>query len=71
MRWYHSKYAVAVSVATLGPFALPMVWSHPRYTIFTKVVLTTLILALTALLIYILAIVLAHLMGQIRQVLTL
>ena len=71
MRWYHSKYAVAVSVATLGPFALPMIWSHPRYTVLMKIVLTTLVLALTALLIFVLAIMLARLMGQIRQVLPL
>ena len=53
-RWYHSKYAVAIGLATLGPFALPMVWSNPRYGVFTKVVLTVLTLAVTALLIYIL-----------------
>ncbi len=70
-KWYHSKYAVAVSVATLGPFALPMIWSHPSYKTVTKIVLTALILALTALLIYVLVIVLARLMGQIRQVMTL
>src|SRR5512135_1514735 len=56
-KWYHSKYAVAVSVATLGPFALPMLCPHPSYKTVTKIILKTLILALTALLIYVLVIV--------------
>jgi len=54
-------------LATLGPFALPMVWSNPRCGVFTKVVLTVLTLAVTALLIYILVIVCLRLVEQIRE----
>jgi hypothetical protein len=67
MRWYHSKYAVAIGLATLGPFALPMVWSNPRYSVATKIVLTVVTLAVTALLIYILVIVFLRLAEQVRE----
>jgi hypothetical protein len=56
-----------IGLATLGPFALPMVWSNPRYGVFTKIVLTVLTLAVTALLIYILVIVCLRLVEQIRE----
>jgi hypothetical protein len=69
-RWYHSGYAVALGLATLGPFALPMVWSHPRYRVFTKIALTVLILALTVLLTYILVIACIRLVAQIRELTT-
>jgi len=59
-----------MSVATLGPFALPMIWSNPRYTAPTKIVLTALTLILTVLLVYILVTVCARLMEQIRQLTT-
>jgi hypothetical protein len=49
VKWYFSRYAVAVGLGTLGPLALPLVWFNPRYTVITKVSLTVLILVLTAL----------------------
>ena len=66
-RWYHSQYTVAFALATLGPFALPLVWSNPRYGVITKIVLTVLTLALTALLVYLLVVVFVQLIQQIRQ----
>lgn len=65
-RWYHSKYAIVIGLATLGPFALPMVWSNPRYRVLTKIAITVVTLAVTALLIYVLAIVCLRLVEQIR-----
>ena len=65
--WYHSKYAVAIGLATLGPFALPMVWSNPRYGVLTKVLITVLTLAATALLIYALVIMCRYVAGLVRQ----
>ncbi|RPJ35985.1 MAG: hypothetical protein EHM35_08895 [Planctomycetaceae bacterium] len=69
-RWYHSRYAVMMSIATLGPFALPILWSNPRYTVRMKVTLTVLTLALTVLLVCILVMVCARLMEQLRQLTT-
>jgi hypothetical protein len=70
-RWYHSTYAVVIGLATLGPFALPMIWSNPRYTALMKVTLTILTLAVTALLVALLVIVFVRLMEQIREVMNL
>jgi len=47
-----------------------MVWSNPRYRVLTKITLTVLILALTALLTYILVIVCLRLVAQIRELMT-
>jgi hypothetical protein len=52
VKWYYSRYGVAIGLGTIGPFALPLVWFNPRYTVITKVVLTVLILVLTALILY-------------------
>jgi len=59
-----------MSIATLGPFALPILWSNPRYTVRMKVTLTVLTLALTVLLVCILVMVCARLMEQLRQLTT-
>jgi hypothetical protein len=69
-RWYHSRYAVAVSLATIGPFALPILWSNPHYTVRRKITLTILTLVLTVLLVYILVMVCARLVEQFRQLTT-
>ena len=66
-RWYYSKYAVVIGLATLGPFALPMVWSNPRYSVLTKVIITVLTLAVTAVLVYILVIVCIWFIDLVRQ----
>jgi len=66
-KWYYSTAAVVISLATLGPFALPLVWFNPRYTTPTKIVLTVLVLALTILFLYLLVLVYMRLMEQVRQ----
>ncbi len=39
-RWWESNATVIVALAVLGPFALPLVWRHSRYKVWTKVTLT-------------------------------
>jgi hypothetical protein len=51
-KWYFATSAVVIAVLCLGPLALPLVWLNPRYKTTTKVVVTVLIIALTALLSY-------------------
>ena len=70
-KWYHSTYGVVLCLAMLGPFALPIVWLHPRYGIFTKILVTILVLALTVVITYILVILYLRLAEQIRQLTTL
>jgi hypothetical protein len=51
-KWYYSRYAIVIGLGTIGPFALPLVWFNPRYTITTKIVLTVLVVVLTILILY-------------------
>ena len=48
-RWYHNVWIVlAMIFFVLGPFALPLVWSHPRFSRVGKVCLSALTLIYTA-----------------------
>ena len=41
MKWYHNIWFVlGMLVFVLGPFGLPLVWRHPRFSRRTKWVLT-------------------------------
>ena len=51
-RWHQSTTAVVISLLSVGPFALPLVWFNPRYSIVAKIVITVLVIAATALLIH-------------------
>ena len=68
-KWYYSTFAVVIGLATLGPFALPLVWFNPRYTILTKVVVTGLILVVTGLLLYWVVQLYLQTAEQVRQLL--
>jgi hypothetical protein len=46
-KWYFSTSAVIIAVLCAGPFALPLIWLHPRYKIVTKFVGTILVIAAT------------------------
>ena len=46
-KWYHSNGTLVMSLLTLGPLALPMVWLNPRLNIFVKTVITIGMVALT------------------------
>ena len=70
IRWYHSRYSIVVALIVLGPFALPLVWSNPRYSATTKLTLTILILAMTAVLVYLLVVLWMMLIQQVRQLTT-
>jgi hypothetical protein len=66
MKWYHSRHAIIFALATLGPFALPLVWSNPRYSVAKKTTITVLTLALTALLVYLLVVVFVQLLHKMQ-----
>ncbi len=46
-KWYHSSLLLIAAIATLGPLALPMVWTNPRYNPIVKVTITVAVFALT------------------------
>jgi hypothetical protein len=49
-KWYHRTPTIVVSVLLIGPFALPLIWFNPKYSMASKVVWTILIIGFTLLL---------------------
>ena len=54
-KWYHGTGAVIASLVCLGPLALPMVWTNPRFNVKIKVTLTVAVAALTVFCLYLMA----------------
>ena len=50
MKWYHSTASLIIGFLLVQPFILPAVWSHPRFSRTTKLVITVIVLVLTYLL---------------------
>ncbi len=50
-KWYQNPTALVIGFFVVGPFVIPAIWSHPRYSQTTKIVLTIVVLVLTALII--------------------
>jgi len=51
----------------MGPFALPLVWSNPRYQPLTKLLVTVLVLVITVVIIYALVLLSMRIVEQFRQ----
>ena len=51
-RWYHSVPAVIGAILLLGPFAFPLLWKSPRFSLFWKWVVPIVTLILTVALIF-------------------
>ena len=51
-KWYFTTSSVVLGLLCLGPLALPLVWFNPRYKVATKIVVTLVVAAGTALLVY-------------------
>jgi hypothetical protein len=49
-KWYFKKRTLISAILVLGPFALPLLWAHPRYSLLAKVLWTIGIVVLTYLL---------------------
>ena len=47
-KWHQSTTAIVIAILSLGPLALPMVWFNSRYSLITRIVITVLVLGLTA-----------------------
>ena len=43
-KWYYSTAAIVTSLLVVGPFALPLVWYNPKYTLVTKIIITVVVL---------------------------
>ena len=49
-KWYFKTVSVVIAFLCVGPFALPLIWWNPRWSITRKVILTVIVLILTWLL---------------------
>jgi len=47
VKWYFSTTVIVIALLSVGPFALPLVWFHPRYTRVTKIILTIIIVGIS------------------------
>jgi hypothetical protein len=49
-KWYFRTTSVVVGFLAVGPLILPLVWSNPRYSKNTKVIVSSVIIILSCLL---------------------
>ena len=47
-KWHQSNGALILAFLTVGPFAIPLVWTNRRHSLAVKIILTALMLAITA-----------------------
>ncbi|MEI6674364.1 MAG: zinc ribbon domain-containing protein [Verrucomicrobiota bacterium] len=45
--WYFGMPAIILSILTVGPLALPLVWIHPRLNLIWKIAISGMVLVLT------------------------
>jgi len=45
--WYLGAFTIVLSLVTVGPLALPLVWIHPQLKPIWKIAITVLVLGLT------------------------
>ena len=69
-KWYFKKGTLVFALLAIGPFALPLLWINPRYSILAKVFWTALILGLTVGLGMLTGSLLDYLMKQLSQMYT-
>lgn len=46
-KWHQSNGALVLAFLTVGPFAIPLVWTNRRYSLAVKILLTVIMLAIT------------------------
>ena len=68
-KWRHSTGALVIAFALIGPFALPLLWSNPRYRPTTKVVVTVSVLVATILIVYALVLLSVRVLEQYKELL--
>ena len=62
-KWYYKTSTLIGLFALVGPFALPLVWMHPRYDISRKILVTVIVLIVT----YVLMVAMGHAVESIMS----
>lgn len=60
LKWYQKSTSVFLGFLVVGPLVLPLVWFHPRYSRFQKILVTMVILAVTIFLMQVLGWAMSH-----------
>lgn len=68
-KWRHSTAALVIAFFLVGPFALPLLWSNPKYRPLTKVLVTVVVLVVTVLIVYTLVLLTMRVLEQFRGLL--
>jgi len=66
-KWYYSQTTWIVAFLFAGPFAIPLVWLNPNYSLVKKLFITVVMIAVTVLLAYAMAGLYNNLMNQVRE----
>ena len=70
-KWYFKTYAYVAAFLCIGPFALPLAWINPRYTINKKILVTLITLILSYLVFIAMAKSIANISSYYNQLLQL
>lgn len=46
-KWYFRTYNIIIIFLCIGPFALPLIWFHPRLSSKTKIIITVITITLS------------------------
>ena len=65
-KWYYANATLVLAVLCIGPFALPLAWVNPRYTLVKKLLITVAVTVLTIVLAYAMTAMYKNLMDQIQ-----
>ncbi len=47
VKWYFKKRTFIAALLAVGPFALPLLWINPHYSLTSKIIWTVVVLGLT------------------------
>lgn len=47
LNWYFQTYVIVILLVSIGPFALPLIWLHPNYSLLKKVLISVAVLVLS------------------------
>jgi len=67
-KWYFATSVIVIAILCVGPFALPLVWWNPRYSLTVKVVLTIVVVVVTILAFYLSKYMYSQVMGQMESI---
>ncbi len=66
-KWFFSTGTAVIALLAVGPFALPLIWFNPRYKPITKLVISTVVIAITILTLFLIRNLYLRLMEQMKD----